>query len=127
MKRFLLILLGFTGTTSVACGAMMMLEPSGSLLLLDLHWLKPTTFDNYALPGLILGIVGTFNLYAWFTVKTEKPTAMWWALSAGVLMIGYEVVQMILLQMTYWLHYLYILLGFFIVLISLQLKHKELI
>jgi hypothetical protein len=127
MKRFLLILLGFVGTTSLACGAMMMIEPSGSLLLLDLHWLKPTSFENYAIPGLILSLVGAVNLYAWFMVKAQKTSGMWWAVFAGVLMIGYEAVQMILLQMTYWLQYLYIILGFFTILMSLQLKHKELI
>ena len=105
----------------------MMIEPSGSLLLLDLHWLKYTSFENYAIPGLVLSIVGAVNLYAWYTVKTEKPASIWFAVIAGVLMVGYEVVQMLLLQMTYWLQYLYIIIGFFIVLMSLQLKHKELI
>jgi hypothetical protein len=127
MKRFLLILLGFIGVTAVSCGAMMMLEPTGSLLLLDLHWLKPTPFTNYVIPGLILSGVGTVNFYAWYAVKTEQKAALWWAVAAGVLMIGFEVVQMLMLQMTYWLQYLYIILGFFTVLMSLQLKHKELI
>ena len=127
MKKFLLILLGFVGVTSVSCGAMMMIEPSGSLLLLDLHWLKPTSFENYAIPGFLLSLVGAANLYAWYTVKAEKPASMWWAVAAGVLMMGYEVVQMILLQMTYWLQYSYIIIGFFIVLMGLQMKHKELI
>jgi hypothetical protein len=127
MKRFLLILLGFVGVTSVSCGAMMMIEPTGSLLLLDLHWLKLTPFQTYAIPGLILSIVGIVHLYAWTRVKANSRNSLWWAVSAGVLIMGYEVVQMILLQMTYWLQYSYIIFGFFIVLMSLQLKHKELI
>jgi hypothetical protein len=127
MKRFLLILLGFIGVTSVSCGAMMMIEPTGSLLLLDLHWLKPTAFKTFTIPGLILSGVGLVNFYAWYAVKTERNASLWWAVTAGVLMIGYEAVQMLLLQMTYWLQYLYIVLGFFTVLMSLQLKHKELI
>jgi hypothetical protein len=127
MKKFLLILLGFVGVTAVSCGAMMMIEPSGSLLMLDLHWLKPTPFKTYALPGLILSIVGAVHLYSWTRVKADARNSLWWAVSAGVLIMGYEVVQMILLQMTYWLQYSYIIFGFFIVLMSLQLKHKELI
>jgi hypothetical protein len=127
MKTALLILLGFTGITSISCGAMMMIEPSGSLLLLDLHWLKPTSFQNFSIPGFILAAVGAINLYACLLVKTEKASSLWWAIGAGVLMIGYEVVQMLMLQMTYWLQYSYIVFGFFIVLMSLQIKHKELI
>lgn len=127
MKRFLLILLGFTGVTSVSCGVMMIIEPSGSLLLLDLHWLQSTSFNNYSIPGLLLSFVGIVHLFAWVRVKTNSSNSLWWAVSAGVLIAGYEVVQMFLLQMTYWLQYLYIILGFFTVLMSLQLKHRELI
>jgi preprotein translocase subunit SecG len=106
---------------------MMMIEPSGSLLLLDLHWLKTSPFLNFSIPGFILAAVGVVNLYAWILVKTEKPTGLWWAVAAGILMMGFEVVQMIMLQFTYWLQYLYIIIGFFTVLMSLQMKHKELI
>ena len=127
MKLFLLILLGFVGVTSVSCGAMMMLEPTGSLLWLDLHWLDHTRFQNYAVPGLLLALTGGVHLIAWSYLKTARKNSLWWALAAGVLIVGYEVVQMIMLQMTYWLQYLYIIFGFFIVLMSLQLKHKELI
>jgi hypothetical protein len=127
MKTALLILLGFVGITSVSCGAMMMIEPTGSLLLLDLHWLKPTSFQDYTIPGVILLATGIVHLYAWFVVKTNRRNGLWWAVAAGIFIIGYEVIQMLLLQMTYWLQYSYIAMGFFIVLVALQLKHKELI
>lgn len=127
MKLALLILLAFTGVTSVSCGAMMALEPTGSLLLLDLHWLQHTSFENFSLPGLILLAVGAVHLFAWYNVKSNRKNGLWWAVAAGVLIIGYEAVQMLLLQMTYWLQYSYIALGFFTILMALQLKHKELI
>lgn len=127
MKLFLLILLGFVGVTSVSCGAMMMIEPTGSLLWLDLHWLGHAPFKNYAVPGLLLTLVGSVHLIAWSFLKTTRNNSLWWALAAGLLIVGYEVVQMFMLQMTYWLQYLYISFGFFIMLMSLQLKHKELI
>ncbi len=113
--------------TCISCGAMMMIEPSGSLLLLDLHWLKNSSFHNFTIPGLILTVTGVVHFFSWHFIKMNKPVGMWLAVAAGLLMIGYEVVQMILLQMTYWLQYIYIVLGFFIVLMALQLKHKELI
>lgn len=127
MKLALLILLAFTGVTSVSCGAMMALEPTGSLLLLDLHWLQHTSFKNFSLPGLILIAVGAVHLFAWYGVRTNRKNGLWWAVAAGSSIIGYEVVQMILLQMTYWLQYSYIAIGIFTVLMALQLKHKELI
>lgn len=127
MKLALLILLAFTGVTSVSCGAMMALEPTGSLLLLDLHWLQHTSFENFSIPGLILLVVGAVHLFAWYGVRANRKNGLWWAVVAGSSIIGYEVVQMILLQMTYWLQYSYIALGFFTVLAALQLKHKELI
>lgn len=127
MKRSLLLLLGFTGVTSVSCGAMMLIEPSGSLLLLDLHWLQHTSFSNFSIPGLLLMLVGAIHLGAWYGVRTNRKNGLWWAVAAGSSIIGYEVVQMILLQMTYWLQYSYIAIGIFTVLMALQLKHKELI
>lgn len=127
MKPALLILLAFTGVTSVSCGAMMALEPTGSLLLLDLHWLQHTSFKNFSIPGLILIVVGVIQLFTWYNVKTNRKSGLWWAVAAGVLIIGYEAVQMLLLQMTYWLQYSYMAIGFFTILMALQLKHKELI
>jgi hypothetical protein len=127
MKILLLIVLAFVAVTSVSCGVMMIIEPSGSLLLLDLHWLKNTSFHNFSIPGLILIATGAVHFFSWYFIKMNKPVGMWWAVAAGILIIGYEVVQMILLQMTYWLQYIYFVLGFFIVLMALQLKHKELI
>ncbi|MBX9782626.1 MAG: hypothetical protein K2X48_04945 [Chitinophagaceae bacterium] len=127
MKLFLMILLGFVGFTSAVCGALMMIEPSGSFLMLDPVWLKHSSFKDYSAPGLILCVVGAANLFAWYRVSGKKTQWLWWALAAGILIIGYELVQMILLQFTYWLQYIYIISGFFIVLTSLQLKHRELI
>lgn len=127
MKIALLLLLGFVGTTSVICGSLMLIEPSGSFLMLNPVWLQHTSFKDYSIPGFILCSVGAVNLFACYAMGGKKNYGLWWALAAGILIAGYEVVQMLLLQMTYWLQYSYIILGFFIVLISLQLKHKELI
>jgi hypothetical protein len=127
MKKVLMILLGFVFITAISCGAMMMVEPTGSLLELDLHWLKGTMFKNYAIPGAALILTGLVNFIAWVMAKNNREKGLWWAMAAGIMMIVYEAVQIAMLQMTYWVQGVYIVIGFFIILISLQLKHKELI
>lgn len=47
------------GITAIPSGALMVADPSGSLMGLDVRWLAGTPFRDYFIPGLILlGVLG---------------------------------------------------------------------
>jgi hypothetical protein len=71
--------------------------------------------------------VGGGNLLALLLHLRQGTNAFWYTLTAGILIAGWIVVQISLIRTFFWLQWMYLLSGFFIVLITLQLKHKELI
>ncbi|HTN06990.1 hypothetical protein [Agriterribacter sp.] len=125
MKVILLILLCLVAVTAVVCGSIMMLYPDGSMLRLQHDMLKTTPFKTFFIPGLVLflcpGLSCTiaaanivFNRKQWYT----------WCITGGVMITGWIIMQMILLQTINALQLLYLGLGLFILLLAYQLKGK---
>ncbi|HMO31454.1 MAG TPA: hypothetical protein PKE63_10750 [Lacibacter sp.] len=128
MRLALRILLAFVAITAIPCGLLLVLRPDGSWLGLSTTLLQPTPFRSFLVPGLILSLlVGSANLQALVVHLRQGTNAFWHTLTAGVLIAGWIVVQIALIREFFWMQWLYLLAGFFIILISLQLKHKELI
>ncbi len=127
MKKVLLILLGFVAFTAIPSGVLLMVQNKGAFgLSVDL--LKTTPFDTFLIPGLILClVVGSGNLLAFYYNLRNRDSSFWWSLAAGILTGGWIAVQIALIREFFWLQWLYLLTGIFILLITLQLKHRELI
>jgi hypothetical protein len=124
MKTLLFILISFAGTTAFICGLMMVGSPSGTSLDLSLEILKGSFFKNFLIPGLFLSAVGLVNLIAVFYNIKRHAQRYNWAIAGGVLIIGWIVVQKILIQDSSILQYLYLCIGVLILLVAYQLKGK---
>jgi hypothetical protein len=128
MKKLLMILAAFIVITAVPCGLMMMIKPDGSLLQLDINLINHSFLRNYFVPGLALTFfAGGANLVAFLKLWKKNKQALLWAIAGGIMMMAFEVVQVAVIQTFSWLQLVYMLCGFFMLLIALQLKHKELI
>ncbi len=125
MKILLFVLLLFIGVTAMVSGIMLMAKPDGSFFRLPTDVLYDTPFKNFLLPGIILAFaVGGTNLYALFYQIRNHPRRYGWAITGGVLITGWIVVQMILLHTVNWFHFVYIAAGVLVMLIAWQLKGK---
>lgn len=125
MKTILLIFLAFVAITSILSGSLMMSDPNGSLLNLSPELLKPTPFKNFLIPGLLLTvIVGGINLTAVIYNLQRNNNRYNWAIAGGLAITGWIIAEMILLQLSHWLHYAYLIAGVLIILLSYQLKGK---
>lgn len=123
-----MILAAFIVITAVPCGLMMMIKPDGSLLGLDINLVNHSFLRNFFIPGFALALfAGGINLTAFLKIWKKQKNALLWSIAGGLTMIVFEVVQIAVIQTFSWLQLVYLLCGFFMVLIALQLKHKELI
>lgn len=127
MRTVLIIMLAFTAFTAIPSGVFLMLKPNYAFgMPLDL--LQNTPFHNFFIPGLVLSIVvGGSNLIGFYKVFKKQQSWFFWSLISGIMICGWIIVQIILIHEFFWLQWLYLLIGFFTLLVTLQLKHKELI
>ncbi len=128
MRVFLLILLVFVGVTATVSGLMLMIRPDGSLMQMPADILLTSPFRNFLIPGIVLfAFVGLVNgMAAWLLIR-RHPAQYDWAMVAGVMIGGWIVVQIIMIQSFSWLQFIYLGTGLLMVLAARQLKGKWLV
>ena len=126
MKTLLFILIAIISITATSSGLMMISDPGGQALNLPISLLENTPFKDFRIPGILLTIIGVINLFAVFYNMRRHTKRYNWALAGGILISGWIIIQMILIQSFHWLHFAYLLAGILIMLISVQLKGKAL-
>jgi hypothetical protein len=125
MKSFLFILVAFLGVTSTVSGILMISKPDGSILNLPPGLLEGTPFSDYLLPGIILTVfVGGVNLLAVYFNLERHPGRYNWSIAGGLMICGWIVVQVILINTIHWFHFLYFIIGIMTLLTAYQLKGK---
>lgn len=125
MKSLLFILVSFIAVTSTLSGLLMISNPDGGIMNLPLGILNGTPFRNFLIPGILLTtIVGGVNLLAVFYNMQRHVNRYNWSMAGGIMISGWIVVQMILIQAAHWLHFLYLGIGILIILLAYQLKGK---
>lgn len=126
LKTLLFILVSVIGITATSSGLMMVSDPGGHALNLPASVLDNSPFNDFIIPGILLTIIGAINLFAVFYNMQRHPNRYNWAMAGGILISGWIIIQIILVQHFYWLHYVFLVAGILIMLISLQLKGKAL-
>lgn len=128
MRTLLFILVCFVAITSIASGALMISDPGGTVMQLSPSLLEGTPFSDFRVPGIILAaLVGGVNLLAAFFNMKRSPRRYHWAMAGGILVSGWIVVQVSLIDTAHWLHFIYLGVGIIIVLTAYQLMGKALI
>lgn len=125
MRIFLLLLLGLIAIASTASGFLMISDPEGGLLKLNTELLEGTPFKDFRWPGILLvllvGGVSTTAIYSHMTRSSQRYS---WSIASGVVMIGWLVGQLVLINAIHWLHFLLFGMAAIIILLSYQLKGK---
>jgi hypothetical protein len=127
MRTALLVLLAFVAVTAIPSGLILMIRPTDAFGMTT-ELLEKTPFPNFFWPGLILAaVVGGIHATAFAFLMLQKEHFLRWTLLAGLSIAGWILVQIFLIREFFWLQWVYLLAGFFTLLMGLQLKHKELI
>lgn len=132
---FLITLQGLLGLSAAASGFMMMRFPDGRPMHMPLSMLEGTPFSDFFIPGILLFMfVGlyplavTYSLFsrpAWRWPDAINPfRKMHWAwtasLAAGIILIIWICVQMMMLAAVHFLHVLYLVWGVGIICLTLS-------
>lgn len=128
MRAFFIDTAGVCGVTATVSGLMLMVQPDGSLMQMPADILLTSPFRNFLIPGIVLfALVGLVNgMAAWLLIR-RHPAQYDWAMVGGVIIGGWIMVQIIMIQSLSWLQFIYLGTGLLVVLAARQLKGKWLV
>lgn len=107
------------GITAFVSGGVMLVDPTGATMGLEVEWLEGTPFQDYFLPGLVLfSALGIGSFIVSYGVARRKPWAWWTAIGLGFALVGWIVTQVLLLRMYHVLQLIYGTLGFLLILLA---------
>lgn len=126
MVRWILFgLLLFNGLTAVIAGAMLAYMPDGHLLQLSLGLLEHSPFTDYRIPGLMLfSVIGIGSLVAAYLVWRPQQRTGRFAQVAGVALVIWIMVQMLMLRTVLPIHLIYLAVGLAIVGLAEHLRRS---
>ncbi len=108
-RKTAIIALSFTGISGLIGGIPLILRPDGSVMSLPVSLLQYSPFPSYLIPGIILflavGVLGCTAL--WLTLQ-RQPNYPTWVAAAGCVLVGWIVVEMLLLRLVMWVQSLYL-------------------
>lgn len=87
--------------------------------------LKTSPFKTFLIPGIVLTVfVGGSSAVALVLNILKNKRRYEWAIAAGVMTCGWVIVQMVLINIFFWLQFVYLGIGILMILIAYQLKGK---
>ena len=111
-RRALAVMQIFNGLSALAGGIGLMGDPTGGNVAMETEWLEGTPFTNFLIPGIILFVVnGIGNTTGFiFTIRKHMREAEI-GMVFGVVMMGWIIVQVILIGYGSFLQPLYFATG----------------
>jgi hypothetical protein len=103
-----IVLLVFLSVSSFYGSIPMIADPHGSPLGMPQALLQHSPFPSFLVPGLVLFIAnGVLALWTLWLVLAQVPRSPRWTVLQGCMLLGWLVVECIMLRMVIWPHYLY--------------------
>ena len=122
VRIVLVVLEAFIALTAIVSGV---LGLTGGMQI-PLEWLRGTPFSDYTIPMLILIIVvGGSSLIAATTLLIRREWSVILSMEAGMMMAGFEVVQLAIIQRFSWLQVFYFVIGMAVFALALSLWMAE--
>ncbi|MFO7851661.1 MAG: hypothetical protein ACQERS_11000 [Bacteroidota bacterium] len=125
LRSFAIILLIFNGISASFGGVGLIASPDGSLMEMPLEWLESTPFNNYLIPGIILLTVnGILSLVISVLVIIKSRSYEILIVIQGIILSGWIIIQMLLINMFHWLHVLYGLTGLLMIFTGFFIRQR---
>jgi hypothetical protein len=114
------------GTSAVAGAIPMFLHPSGSSSFLPLSLLERTPFHSYLIPGVLLLVAnGLLSfLVLWLTILNRPGYALWVG-APGCVLAGWLIVEIWLLRVVSWLHFVYGAIAMVLIISGVLLRWSQ--
>ena len=118
--QLLMTCLLFLGISAIGGGGQFLLDPTGDIIGMPVDVLAGSPFTDFLLPGLILfTVLGLFPLGVLYGLYTKSDWAWPAVIMVGTALIIWIVVQGLIVGFGHWLQWLYLSLGFVLILLAL--------
>ena len=115
-------LLLLTAINAAVAGVLFIIDPSGHKMGMSVAYIKDSPFNSYLIPGIVLLIVnGLLNFIAAYFVIKKKPCASLLVIIQGILLIGWIVIQVIMVKDISLLHIIMFTIGAILTMSGLSL------
>jgi hypothetical protein len=102
----------FNGLSGILGGFMLIKDPSGVSLEMDLEWLQSTPFQNFLIPGIVLFVInGLGNVTGFAVTLSNSKNAGKLALALGAIMMIWIISQVSWIGYKNYLQPLYFFTG----------------
>jgi len=129
LKIISISLLVLTAINAAVAGVLFIIDPSGQKMGMSISYIKDSPFKSFLIPGIVLLIVnGLLNFIAAFFLIKNKPYSAIITIIQGILLCGWIVVQVIMVNDISALHIIMFSIGFVLTLtgfILLKLRGKN--
>ena len=121
------VLLLINGLGAIYGGTNLVAFPDGSSIGLSLSWLEHSPFENYLVPGIVLLLAnGVLSMIAVLAIMIGARISALLVILQGILLTGWILVQMLLIQTVYFLHVVMGTIGVLLMVIGwLRLVHER--
>ena len=107
-RRVAIIALIFLGLSGVIGAIPLIMNPTGEPWTMPQSLLQYSPFRSYLVPGIILLIAnGLLSLWVFGLTVDKHPGFGWWVILQGVVLLGWLAVEVAMLRLMVWPHYLY--------------------
>jgi len=107
-RSIAIIALIFLGLSGVIGAIPLIVNPTGEPWNMPQSLLQYSPFRSYLVPGIILLIAnGLLSLWVFGLTVDKHPGFGWWVILQGVVLLGWLAVEVAMLRLMVWPHYLY--------------------
>jgi hypothetical protein len=120
-----IIALTFLAITSIVGAIPMIMDPSGGLLHMPISMIEHSPFHSFLIPGIILLVANGF-LSLVILVATARRARRYEMLVCfqGFVLTGWISIEMIMMRMAAWPHYIYLGVALVLIVSGLVLARK---
>ncbi len=121
-----IVMLVFLGLSGMVGAIPILMHPTDEPWHMPQNLLQYSPFDSYLIPGIILlAANGLLSLWVlWLTVR-QHPGYGWWVTAQGCVLSGWLIVEMAMLRLVVWPHYLYGTVALALVVSGLDLAREN--
>lgn len=122
-----IIMLAFLGLSAIAGSVPMIVGSFQSTWnMMPLSLLQYSPFHSYFIPGIILFVAnGLLALWVLWLVLRHKRNFEMWTVFQGCVLLGWLVVECLMLWLVHWLHFLYGAVGLVLIVSGYMLRRKN--
>jgi hypothetical protein len=103
-----IVALVFLFLSGVVGAIPLIVNPGGEPWSMPQSVLQYSPFRSYLVPGIILLIAnGLLSLWVLWMTVSRRPGFGWWVIVQGVVLLGWLIVEVAMLRLVVWPHYMY--------------------